>query len=411
MNEKLLNQKLINIIPIYDKNGKLKKLIGFSFQVKIYNNDYHNLNIFKDLRKEKNYINFIEENIEIKEKLEMIINDLLNNNLNKEIVNIFNNILQECYGDKYKDIFTDEIIEIIIDCLKMKLKYFLNDKLYHEIQDQLEINSIDKEIKYEKIFNNKELKHYDKTELLNNILKDINDIFNNNLKDNIIDICIDKFIDRFFEKFYEIFIYKLKNSNLLKDLIGSIIIFNDYPNLEKSFEIRFIKEDLDYFFKMIYCKREIFNNKLFYLKEYLLLFLYKNAYLINLNSNEIVSIYELNTNLNLKEEDNLFNKIKNKVMNNININIKNDNIIEYNINPSEETFLNFKDNLNLIYEDKNCIIFIDNEESRIIQKLKFKIKIADNIIYIYLENNEVISFNSTINPFIYKLIFPNYIHE
>ena len=200
----------------------------------------------------------------------------------------------------------------------------------------------------------------------------------------------------------------------------SIIIFNSFPSIDKTFTVSFF-EELRYF----YIKK---NLKLHYFCDYLIFFFYRNAYVISLKENEIVLVYELNYNkihkndidkfdyyyysYNEKEyyiQDEEYNEICQKLINDTEI--KKENTEKYDwtfqIYKSNE-YINFKENWNILEKDKNKIIVVDHLENRLIQIIKINLQINNNIINIDF-NDKKISFNSIVAPFKYKLIFQNYI--
>ena len=198
----------------------------------------------------------------------------------------------------------------------------------------------------------------------------------------------------------------------------SIIIFNSFPSIDKAFTISFLEDLRDFYINK--------NLKLHYFCDYLIFFFYRNAYVISLKENDIVLIYELNYNkihkndidkfkyFNYDEkeyyiQDEEYNEICQKLINDTE-NIKKENIEKYDWtfqNYKSIEYINFKENWNILEKDRNKIIVVDHLENRLIQIIKLNLQINNNIIIDF--NDKKISFNSIVDPLKYKLIFQNYI--
>ena len=385
--KELINQKILDIFPICNENKNIKKfskLIGISLIIKykedksIYFNNKsssidHNNKIYKE-EIINNLINILKKFLGIELKIHYYC--ILKNNFKEEEINQVINKINETFNDKIKE-----------------LKQSINN-----------------------VFNGKENKNLDSNikEITENLNNKLQEYFINNLKD-IDDNYLNIFLNYIQKKFKELNINKI----LTPELAIGIVIFNDSPSIEKAFEISVLKSEIEIYFSNNLHKKQF---KLNCYKDYLIFYFYEYAYIISLKYNEIVNIYNLNyikeTNLyghiNYKINKNEYNRIKQSfLLNFINSDIKIDNIKEYDLftyrNNIKTTFINFKDNLNIIKEKGNSLICIDYKETRIIQLFKLNLQINDNYIFINLDD-KTISIKS-INPFIYKLIFPNCVYN
>ena len=207
-------------------------------------------------------------------------------------------------------------------------------------------------------------------------------------------------------------------------LIMSIIIFNDLGKIEKNFEVNLQKNDaLWVMFKGLN------NLRFYYFHNFILSFFYFYAYLINLQNNEIISIYELEidkfpsyrtiaylNNKNKKDEIDVDSPIiKQYILDNNVRNVDLKEIIKGKSVLNDYIYYDKKEelvNLNTKYivknQDNKEITFNDYEESRIIKIKKLCITL-DNKNNIIINNN--IRFNSIVNSSIYKVLFPNYINK
>ena len=205
----------------------------------------------------------------------------------------------------------------------------------------------------------------------------------------------------------------------------SIIIFNNLGEIEKNFEVSFLKNDTHETFL-----NGLKNLNFYYFHNFILLFLYYNAYQISLQNNEIISIFELknkkipsdryydyylNEKIEINDED--YANIKQYILNN---NIKNidlkkismeeyllfDYLLSFNI---QQKFFGFNEKYILKKIDNEEATFNDYEESRIIKMQKLRITLGNNNKIIII-NNKII-FNSIVNSSIYRVLFPNYINN
>ena len=199
----------------------------------------------------------------------------------------------------------------------------------------------------------------------------------------------------------------------------NIIIFSDFPFIDNKFEISVLPNDNDIFFQENLDQERFIID---HFKDNLLLFLFKNAYQINLKTNQIVNIYELYSTKIIGEygkfyyeiKDNEYKRIvedelKENLFHNENKIIKVNYISQYR-KYEKKVYNNFKDNLILKSNKGDILTCIDLEEARIIEFLKINLKLNGNEIIIYFANKNI-KFYSIINPNIYKLLFPDFIEN
>ena len=190
----------------------------------------------------------------------------------------------------------------------------------------------------------------------------------------------------------------------------SIIIFNEFPFIDKKFEISFLPYENNIFYQK---NLEQKNYKIDYFKDNLLFFLFKNAYQINLKTKQIINIYELDSTEIIDKHDHLYYQIKDteykrieqcelkeNSFHNENKIIKEYNLLEFH------TYKNFKDKLHIYKNGKDIITCIDLKEERIIEFLKINLKLNGNEIIIHFENKNI-KFYSILDSNIYKLILPD----
>lgn len=142
-----------------------------------------------------------------------------------------------------------------------------------------------------------------------------------------------KFEDLKFMNFRDSYEIIKNNKNQKKNenqLIVSFVIFNNILEIKKQFEINLCQNDYIIFYKHLWDINYIFKINYYKKNQLILLFLFENAYLINLKENEITSIFVIEnkkTSLYMYDDSRIrkYNEIEQIIIENIPFN---ENIIE-----------------------------------------------------------------------------------